>query len=272
MSSDAKAARMPWTGEQLKLAFHLYCQLPFGRLHSRAPEIIELARLIGRTPSAVAMKLVNFASLDPAITSSGRSGLKNASQADRETWREFHADWEGLDAECDALTRTLQLEQVANNRGRSAFAEDAAIYLGEEREALVSVRRRQNFFRRSVLASYESKCCMSGVTTNDLIVASHIVPWASDEKNRLNPHNGLCLSSIHDRAFDRGLITVMPNLSIRVSDQIKQEGERTKLGRMLSNLEGTKIQPPRRFMPAPEFLQWHNDERFEKLRNVPDDI
>jgi hypothetical protein len=42
-----------WTKEQLKLAFHLYCQLPFGRLHSRNQEIIKLASLIGRTPSAV---------------------------------------------------------------------------------------------------------------------------------------------------------------------------------------------------------------------------
>ena len=57
-----------WTRQQLKLAFHLYCQLPFGRLHRRNPEIVDLAELLGRTPSAVAMKLVNFASLDPAIT------------------------------------------------------------------------------------------------------------------------------------------------------------------------------------------------------------
>jgi len=63
-----------WTREQLKLAFHLYCQLPFGKLHSRNAEIVELAQLIGRTPGAVAMKLVNFASLDPAITSTGRAG------------------------------------------------------------------------------------------------------------------------------------------------------------------------------------------------------
>ncbi len=270
MSSETKAIRVPWTGEQLKLAFHLYCQLPFGKLHSGTAEIVELANLIRRTPSAVAMKLVNFASLDPSITNSGRSGLKNASQADRETWREFHADWAGLDAECNELMQNLRLTHAVPTQ--LAFAEDAAMYIGEERETIVSVRRRQSFFRRSVLASYEGKCCMSGVSTYDLIVASHIVPWATDKKNRLNPHNGLCLSSIHDQAFDRGLLTVMPDLSIRVSSQIKREGERTKLGRLLSSLEGTKIQAPRRFMPASEFLQWHNDERFEKLNNAPDNI
>jgi hypothetical protein len=97
-----------WTKEQLKLAFHLYCQLPFGRLHSRNPEIIQLATLIGRTPSAVAMKLVNFASLDPAIVNSGRSGLGNASALDKEVWEEFHADWEKLAVECEQLRHSLE--------------------------------------------------------------------------------------------------------------------------------------------------------------------
>ena len=87
-------ATVLWTKEQLKLAYHLYCQLPFGKLHSRNKEIVQLASLIGRTPGAVAMKLVNFASLDPKITGSGRRGLGNASDLDREVWSEFHADWD----------------------------------------------------------------------------------------------------------------------------------------------------------------------------------
>ncbi|MCG3171790.1 MAG: hypothetical protein CALGDGBN_03488 [Pseudomonadales bacterium] len=61
--SVSKKSTAKWSREQLKLAFHLYCQLPFGRLHSGNPEIIELAAVIGRTPGALAMKLVNFASL-----------------------------------------------------------------------------------------------------------------------------------------------------------------------------------------------------------------
>ena len=96
-----------WSREQLKLAFHLYCQLPFGKLHSRNAEIVELAQLIGRTPSAVAMKLVNFASLDPAIKSTGRAGLGNAGSLDREIWDEFQANWEGLAVECNRLRTAL---------------------------------------------------------------------------------------------------------------------------------------------------------------------
>lgn len=75
-----------WTSEQLKLAFNFYCQTPFGKLHSKNPQIMELAGLIGRTPSALAMKLVNFVSLDPSITQTGRKGLSGASALDRKIW------------------------------------------------------------------------------------------------------------------------------------------------------------------------------------------
>lgn len=73
-----------WTADELKLAFYLYCQLLFGRLHKGNPDIIDLATRLGRTPSSIAMKLVNFASLDPAITNTGRKGL---SESHRVSWR-----------------------------------------------------------------------------------------------------------------------------------------------------------------------------------------
>ena len=96
-----------WTKEQIKLAFHLYCQIPYGRIYGRNPEIMALAKVIGRTSDAVAMKMLNIASLDPAITSTGRSGLGNASALDRTVWDEFHADWERLAVECQLLRQQL---------------------------------------------------------------------------------------------------------------------------------------------------------------------
>ncbi len=263
MSIADSGIRKLWTSEQLKLAFHLYCQLPFGRLHSRTPEVVALANLIGRTPSAVAMKLVNFASLDPDITGSGRRGLSNASVADRAVWDEFHMDWEGLDSQClDMLARLNATRSFAPEI--NSFAEPQVEYVGEVRTASVDVRLKQDFFRRSVLASYESRCCMSGLSADELIVASHIVPWAEDVKNRLNPHNGLCLSSIHDRAFDRGLITVTPNMVVRVSRKVAKLATGSKLGALLAALEGHKITMPRKFWPAPEFLRWHNENLFKE--------
>lgn len=198
-----------WTKEQLKLAFHLYCQLPFGKLHKGNKEITALAELIGRTPSAVAMKLVNFASLDPVIVNSGRAGPGNASSLGKEVWDEFHADWEGLAAECARLAQQLAVAQGKKTSPLLDADEQETLedYTGETRKVMTEQRIKQHFFRRAVVSSYRGRCCMSGVAEPVLLLASHIVPWSRDKANRLNPSNGLCLSAIHDRAFDRGLIS-----------------------------------------------------------------
>jgi putative restriction endonuclease len=57
--------RRNWTRDELIVAFNLYCKLPFGQLHAKNPRVVEMARALGRTPGSVAMKLVNFAALDP---------------------------------------------------------------------------------------------------------------------------------------------------------------------------------------------------------------
>lgn len=253
-----------WTHEQLKLAFHLYCQLPFGKLHSRNPEIIELAGLIGRTPSAVAMKLVNFASLDPAITSTGRSGLGNASSLDREIWAEFHADWEGLAIECCRLRTALAESKgvVATpvlDMDEAASLED---FTGETRRVVTEQRIKQHFFRRAVLSSYRGRCCMSGLSEPRLLIASHIVPWSKDKANRLNPSNGLCLSSLHDRAFDKGLLTVTLDYKIMVSPLLEKQCANEFVRHAFLDLNGKSIELPERFAPHEAFFEFHNANIF----------
>src|SRR5262245_25575074 len=95
--------RRSWTREELIVAFNLYCKLPYGRMHQRNPLVIAVAAALGRTPGAVAMKLVNFAAFDPAHQKRGVSGLKNASQADRAIWDEFNGNWEDLAAESERI-------------------------------------------------------------------------------------------------------------------------------------------------------------------------
>jgi hypothetical protein len=251
-----------WTKDQAKLAFHLYCQLPFGKLHKSNPEIIRLAQVIGRTPSAVAMKLVNFASLDPAITSTGRKGLDGASALDREIWAEFHADWERLAVECEILRRNIDPEPVTYEADESLEPDD---FTGETRQVVTEQRIKQNFFRRAVLSSYGGRCCMSGLSEPRLLIASHIVPWSKDKKNRLNPCNGLCLSAIHDRAFDKGLITLSDEFKIIVSDEIKRRDENL-IKEIFLPLEGKSITLPDRFTPTPNFVSWHRTELFVDSR------
>lgn len=259
-----------WTHEQLKLAFHLYCQLPFGKLHSRNKEIVELAKLIGRTPSAVAMKLVNFASLDPAITSTGRSGLGNASSLDREIWDEFHADWEGLAVECNRLKTALQELQGATPTTETLEQEETVgleDFTGETRRVVTEQRIKQHFFRRAVLSSYRGRCCMSGLSEPRLLVASHIVPWSKDKANRLNPSNGLCLSAIHDKAFDKGLIALSDDFRVLVSNELLRSEDAFIKGVILP-LNGRPIELPERFAPDVALVARHRTEEFTDNKRI----
>lgn len=252
-----------WTREQLKLAFHLYCQLPFGKIHSRNREVIELASLIGRTPSAVAMKLVNFASLDPAITGTGRAGLGNASFLDREAWNEFHANWEKLALECEQLRQRLgakiPVDELQDADYVSPMIEED--FSGETRRVVTEQRIKQHFFRRAVLSSYRGRCCMSGLSESRLLIASHIVPWSKDKANRLNPSNGLCLSAIHDKAFDTGLITLTDDHRVVVSEQLRGCND-PFLSELILPLSGRVIDMPERFAPSAEFIARHRSEVF----------
>lgn len=246
-----------WTDSQLKLAFYLYCLLPFGKLHSRNPHIKEMAKIIGRTPNALAMKLVNFASLDPAIRSTGRKGLGNSSKSDKEIWDLFHHNWFKLTVECELYLQKNNFSSISDNlSAKSSF-------VGETRDTITKTRIGQNFFRKSVLASYEGVCCMSGVSISELLVASHIIPWSQSKENRLNPSNGLCLSAIHDRAFDKGLISIDANYNIIVSNRIKSLSSIPQLS-ILAKLNGKLITMPKRFYPEKEFLSWHNNNVFIK--------
>jgi hypothetical protein len=236
----------------------LYCQLPFGRLHQRNPEIIQLAGLISRTPSALAMKLVNFASLDPAITASGRKGLGGASKLDQEVWDQFHADWEGLALECERLRAGL----VTGAAVALSIEDDlTADYIGETRQVIVEQRIKQQFFRKAVLSSYRGKCCMSGLSEPRLLLASHIVPWSQDKANRLNPANGLCLSALHDRAFDQGLIALTDEFTVIFSESLRQRDD-AFVRDVLLPLAGRQIELPERFMPSVELVAWHREQVF----------
>ena len=254
------SARSGWSRQQLLVAFALYCRVPFSRLHSRNPVIIRIANAIGRSPSALAMKLVNIASLDPEITSTGRSGLRNASSSDRAMWAEMQADWEEFAVESDEAVKAIGVSlqspagaiQDDRNGGRD----------GEDRAVQSTVRVGQDFFRAAVLSAYDEKCCITGLSVPKLLVASHIVPWRVDKRNRVNPRNGLLLSGLHDKAFDAGLITVDADLTVRVSRRL---GVRTDIffSSSIGDYDGRPIRAPQKFKPDEEFLSYHRERVFQ---------
>lgn len=253
-----------WTRKQVLVALNLYCQLPFGQFDQRTPLIIETAKLIDRTPSALAMKLCNLASLDPAITNSGRKGLQGASSLDKTIWEEFQNKPDKLGYESQVAIDALAEQDAALAPLSSASEGEELIpnYYSGSTTATVAVRVKQHFFRKTILSSYESRCCMTGISHPKLLVASHIVPWAKDEHNRLNPANGLCLSALHDKAFDQGLITVTPDFIIRVSKALRDMEPSAMAQDYLLGLEGKPIIQPHKFAPHQDFLSYHSSKIF----------
>jgi putative restriction endonuclease len=260
VTSKAASPTSPnWTRQQTLAALHIYFQLPFGQLHRGQPKIKQVAQWIGRTPSSVALKLVNLASLDPQIVASGRKGLANASTQDKAIWQELQGNWDAV-----ALEAAAEYETLATRHGLPAnvdvideLPEVPDIAEGKTRLATVEVRVNQARFRKAILASYHATCCISGLQHEKLLVASHIVPWSQEKQNRLNPHNGLCLSALHDRAFDQGLLTVLPDYTVRVSKQLHNAKNKSALTELLLSCDGQKIQLPERFAPSVIFLGWH---------------
>ncbi|MHC9210516.1 HNH endonuclease [Serratia marcescens] len=249
------AAAKLWTREELLIAFTLYSQIPFGKLHSRNPEIIHYAKLIGRTPSALAMKLVNLASLDPYIIESGRSGLKGASNADRKLWKEMSQDMDLFNHQCQAAMEHLEKPATPE------FDEKLKDFSGRDKFSTVKTRVDQNLFRKNVLEAYEYRCCITGLEEPALLVASHILPWSYSIEQRLNPSNGLCLSSLHDKAFDRGLITFDDKLRLALSNKIKQ----LKSSIYVENFEkyeGKMIRTPISHSPDKAHLAFHRENIF----------
>jgi putative restriction endonuclease len=125
------------------------------------------------------------------------------------------------------------------------------------------VRRAQRFFRDTVLASYNFKCAVSGVDKRELLTASHIIPWSKDPDRRSDPHNGLSLTALHDRAFDRGLISFDEAHNLLVAHKLK-EGKANEVIRVaVLELEGKKMETVGRFAPDPVAMAYHRERIFK---------
>lgn len=249
------SAKNNWTREEHIIAFNVYCQIPFGRIDERTPEVQHLARLVGRSAGAASRKLANFARLDPSLKQRNIKGLTHGARGEEDVWNEFAHDPESLTLESERL--------VALRRGKTLEA-SAEIETGDlppagsERESLVNLRVRQSFFRRRVLSAYGFRCCVTGLSNRQLLIASHIVPWAADPAQRLNPRNGLSLNALHDQIFDRHLMWVDENLIVHLSPKLREPDALSKeTVAWLTSFDGKPLLLPRNFAPDPALLARH---------------
>lgn len=235
--------RRNWSEEEVQRALLLYLRTPFGRIHQRNPDIISLARDLGRSVSSIALKMVNLASLDDSLT---QKGMANTSALDRKVWRDFILAPEPAPS-IDFYRQPSPRYGGLSEEGH-AFADRAG------RNVPVASTRRvgQDLFREAVLASYHGRCAVTGIDDPRLLNASHIVPWTGHEDQRMNPRNGICLSALHDRAFDRHIITFDRDWRMIVRDDVPAAAKAALL-----RGAGSHLRMPDRFLPDPDLLAVH---------------
>ncbi len=249
-----------WTKEETIIAFNVYCKILFKASSKTNPTIIKYANILGRSPSALNMKVGNFGRLDPELKKQGIVGLTHGSKMEEEVWEEFNGNWEKLAFESELLISKFAnkpIEEISE-------IEIEDIKEGVEREAIVKQRVNQSFFRSAVLSSYYFKCCITGLSIPDFLVASHIIPWAKNKQERLNPRNGLCLNSIHDKAFDRGFITISPDYTVKVSDYFNDYENDQTVRDFFLKYNNQKINLPDKFLPSKDFLDYHYQNIYRK--------
>jgi predicted restriction endonuclease len=101
----------------------------------------------------------------------------------------------------------------------------------------------QKAFADRVKSNYGFQCAITGIETKDFLVAAHIVPWSKDQSIRLDPSNGICLSLVVDRAFEKGYLRIEDDHTIRIDwDKV---GKDRVLRSQLKPYEGRKLRVTR---------------------------
>ncbi|TDD94553.1 HNH endonuclease [Flavobacterium cellulosilyticum] len=256
------ATRNLWTKEELILAFNLYLKIPFGKMHSTNKDIIHLAGLIDRTPSSIALRLVNFASVDPALQARGIKGMDGGTKIVQPIWDEYFHNQKELIFQSELIL--AQKENISiEDKYHDLFLELKDIK-GETKIREVKTRVNQSVFRQMILANYGVKCAITGIDIPELLLASHIVPWSTDENERLNPENGICLSALYDKAFDKGLIGINQKYQVILSTSLKKKMKFSFYQTHFGAIENLKIAEPIKYLPRLEFLEFHLDTIFDR--------
>jgi putative restriction endonuclease len=264
--------RKSWTHDELFIALNIYHKLTFGQLDHRNPVIIGLAEKLGRTPGSVSMKLCNLASFDPVLKLRGIKGLEGASILDGKVWNEFHSHLEqSVPASEEALRKLFNTPpgeelEVSPKTGIQKSSIRVTHITATEASAQVKQRRGQSYFRDAVLNNYGERCGVTQLAFREFLIASHILPWSTHPNYRLDVQNGICLSRLHDAAFDCGLITFDDKLCLRLSPRLRNAIPQEKtLEQSFGDFEGYPLNLPTDALPpSPSYLAEHRRTIFQQ--------
>ncbi len=255
-----------WTEEQITVVLYEYCRRPFGQFSGTKPFIVELGHLLHRSPGAIVRKVGNLAHFDPQMKARGVGGLEHTGKLDEVVWNRYYGHWDQLAYDAELLIARFKEKNLEESLVESLDVDLSSLPKGTERKQEVMRRINQDFFRKTVLSSYNYQCCITGINNPLLLQASHIVSWSEDEADRTNPQNGLCLNVLLHKAYDENLLGISPDYEVFISDDFF--GERlknvdSKTVDYIRKFHRQKLTLPRRFYPNKDMLALH----FEKYRN-----
>ena len=148
----------------------------------------------------------------------------------------------------DEIEEKIKLDEVPNNQVKF-----------QKTTSLV----RDAFFRKSIIYTYECRCCFCGLKINhkysNIIDAAHIKPLAKFYDNRIN--NGIALCKNHHWAFDIGLFSINENYRIIVANNFEEDSPQAK---SIKSFDGSPIILPHqsKYYPMLQSLQWHRENVF----------
>lgn len=119
--------------------------------------------------------------------------------------------------------------------------------------------------------AYNGRYAITCLGSRDQLVASHnlppafggVIPWSAAEQHRLDPQNGIALNALHDKAFDRGLITFDTHLRLVCSKALSDHFANATVIQHFQAYEGKPLTLPAEAAgPKPEYLAYHQRNVF----------
>lgn len=256
-----------WSREEFLLVLNLYTKIPYGQFHAKNQDVINLARILDRTPGAVAYKLVHFASLDPYHQKRGIKGPGNPGNNAIKIFDEFKNNLDELLYESEILlakyqNRSIINEYLSEEELKTVKTLDLSKKAGLDIKRMVKTRVNQELFRRVIIGNYYHSCAICGLNIPSLLIASHILKWSDKKEERLNPENGICLCNLHDRAFELGYLGIKSDYKIIISESVHVVADKNTLNALFTRHNNQQIILPDKFYPNKDFLDLHFNQSF----------
>jgi putative restriction endonuclease len=198
--------------------------------------------------------------LDPFHKKRGIKGLSNPGKNAINIYKDFMANWEEMIIESETLLihyknneKPETTENILDNDVFSSFSQKE----GKDKKRFTNTRLNQALFRKIILGNYFNTCSICGLDVASLLIASHILKWSEYKKERINPTNGICLCSIHDRAFEIGYLGITPEYKIHISKNLNSISDQNTSNALFFRHQNQYIHLPDKFHPNPDFLKLH---------------